>query len=183
MFDNVGGKIKAFAEVIIWIGIICSIIGGIILITDGNIGIGITVLFGGPIASLLFSFVLYGFGQLVENSDRLVSVNSQNGSNSSTDGKTDNASSNSSADTSDEKLSVHKWRCPKCHYMISSFPCEFCGYQSGNETPPDPRLGKCELCDREKVRVTECRIVDDWGTRYRKICADCMKKYNAEPEE
>ena len=68
MFDNIGSKIKGFAKVIAWLGIILSFIIGLLSIATG----GILVIVIGSASSWVGSFVLYGFGQLVENSDKLV---------------------------------------------------------------------------------------------------------------
>ena len=76
MFDNIGGKIKALAQVVTWIGIIASIISGIAIISidDEMIFVGLMVMIFGALSSWASSFVLYGFGQLVENSDKLVKM-------------------------------------------------------------------------------------------------------------
>ena len=77
-FDNIGGKIKALAKGEMWVGIIASIIYGIFLIVESEFIIeeklfsGFMVIVFGPLASWVSSWVLYGFGQLVENSDKLV---------------------------------------------------------------------------------------------------------------
>lgn len=70
MFDNVGSKIKGLASFFCWGGIIASIIGGIILIglDEDLIFAGIAVIVIGSLLSWISSFVLYGFGELVENS-------------------------------------------------------------------------------------------------------------------
>ena len=86
MFDNIGHKIKMLAKVLCWVGIIFSVAVGILFIRsgrpeDGKISavgmimtlIGFSILVGGSLFSWVGSFVLYGFGQLVENSDALVS--------------------------------------------------------------------------------------------------------------
>ena len=39
--------------------------------------------------------------------------------------------------------------------------------------------GTCELCGKEHVPVFNAKIVDDLGTRYRRICSDCFEKNNA----
>ena len=81
MFDNVGGKIKVVAKVSCYVGIVLSLFGCL-----GNIVTAIEnynptsaifwligfVLF--PILSWLSSLLLYGIGQLVENSDTLVDL-------------------------------------------------------------------------------------------------------------
>ncbi len=72
MFKNIGSKIKNVAEFFTWIGIIVSIIVFLISISmgsDESIAIGFIILIIGCLGSWLSSLVLYGFGQLVENSD------------------------------------------------------------------------------------------------------------------
>ena len=80
MFNNIGGKIKGFAQVVCWLGIIGSVITGFVFIgisgnseSGGGIAIlGILIAIVGSITSWIGSFLTYGFGQLVENSDTLV---------------------------------------------------------------------------------------------------------------
>ena len=74
MFDNIGGKIKTLAKVICWTGIIVSCLCGIILIgiNTNTAFIGFMVLIIGSFSSWIGSFMTYGLGQLIENSDKLV---------------------------------------------------------------------------------------------------------------
>ena len=92
MFRNPGGKIKSYAKVLFWIGVVISIIIGVIEIGSsfvaaaysyqGSFG---TILLGilggiltvaiGTLISWLAVFTLYAFGTLVENSDELVRLN------------------------------------------------------------------------------------------------------------
>ena len=71
-FKNIGKKIKILATVIAIIGSLVSIILGIILICKTVYIDGILWITIGPIVSWISCFVLYGFGQLVDNSDKLV---------------------------------------------------------------------------------------------------------------
>ena len=70
MFDNIGGKIKTLASVIAWLGIIVSVIIGIMLMSTAEefIIAGLIIAIVGSISSWIGSFLLYGFGELVENS-------------------------------------------------------------------------------------------------------------------
>lgn len=70
MFDNAGGKIKAIAKVIAWIGIaVCGIYGFVMLVSVEDMAlIGLLVMTVGPLAVWISSLVLYGFGELIENS-------------------------------------------------------------------------------------------------------------------
>ena len=80
MFDNIGGKIKGLAATICWLGIIASLGIGISLISleeEITTAIGIVIIILGALFSWISSFLTYGFGQLVENSDKM--ANAQNG--------------------------------------------------------------------------------------------------------
>ena len=83
MFSNIGGKIQALAKIICWIGIILSVLCGILYCFVDNktmapMGKGLQILIGilimgiGSVSAWVGSFLLYGFGRLVENSDSLV---------------------------------------------------------------------------------------------------------------
>ena len=150
MFDNIGGKIKTVATTIAWLGIIGSIIIGIIIIAEANDSYypsatetlsGWLVIIVGSLSSWVSSFTLYGFGQLIENTDII--------------------SSKYAVNTADK---------------MQSYSNDTISY-----TNLDPCIGTCELCDKENVKVARCKIVDSMGTRYRYLCADCMKKHNAVP--
>ena len=81
LFGNVGRKIRTVAVVFFCIGIFLSVLYGIVIgdiITDdgsyfGSVVEGI-VMAVGSIFSWLGSLTLYGFGQLIENSDKLVTL-------------------------------------------------------------------------------------------------------------
>lgn len=78
MFNNIGGKIKGLARVFCTISIIIALVVGISIIAigvgmrnggEGIIALGIAILIAGSVLAWVGSFLLYGFGQLVENSD------------------------------------------------------------------------------------------------------------------
>lgn len=119
MFDNIGGKIKTVAKVMCWIGIIASvIIGFVMLVQDEDTAFaGILTMLFGSLGSWVGSFITYGFGQLVENSDILV----QQGN-----GRTSNAPKPSNIYPSQTTQSQHKWRCNGCGNMISEEICPVC---------------------------------------------------------
>ena len=76
MFDNIGGKIKGVARVFCWIGIIASLLIGLIMMVTGfntprgdmMVVIGLAVMIVGSLLSWVGSLVTYGFGELVQNS-------------------------------------------------------------------------------------------------------------------
>ena len=72
MFDNIGKKIKSLAEILCWIGIIFTVIISIsyfqsnILVGKSNILIGVAIIVVGFLASWVGTFLLYGFGELID---------------------------------------------------------------------------------------------------------------------
>lgn len=65
MYDKIGGKIKALVKAIAIIGIVASVIYGIVLLSLGQIW-GIIYILIMPFLIWAGSFVLYGFGELIE---------------------------------------------------------------------------------------------------------------------
>lgn len=68
MFDHIGTKVKKLAKVFFIIGCIIAVIGGSALINVVGI-VGFLVIPAGIVLAWISTFLLYAFGQLVENSD------------------------------------------------------------------------------------------------------------------
>lgn len=71
MFSNIGSKIKSFAMVLCWIGIVTSVISTIIIWAstsryNSTIGLGFLVLIFGCLGSWVGSFITYGLGELID---------------------------------------------------------------------------------------------------------------------
>lgn len=92
MFRNIGKKLKTVAKVVCWIGIIASVVMGVILIIAGsngsntidyygniaistqgtnNVVAGIIVIVVGSLSSWVGSLLIYGFGQLIEDNSEM----------------------------------------------------------------------------------------------------------------
>ncbi|MCQ2424581.1 MAG: hypothetical protein MJ070_00395 [Lachnospiraceae bacterium] len=65
MFSNIGHKIKNLAILFAVLGIIASILLGVYLL-ENEYSAGGPVLILGPLSAWIGSFVLYGFGELIE---------------------------------------------------------------------------------------------------------------------
>ena len=70
-YDNIGGKIKGWAKWMFAIEAIAAVISGFVLMAQDEdmILIGLLVAVFGPIVAWVSSWLLYGYGQLIENSD------------------------------------------------------------------------------------------------------------------
>lgn len=86
MFTHIGGKIKILAQVLCYIGIAASVFAGIAVITMSRmaaaagtdtvatIAAGVIVMIAGSLLSWVGSFLLYGFGELVQNSSTIAEL-------------------------------------------------------------------------------------------------------------
>ena len=89
MFNNIGRKIKTFAKVMCWIGIISSVLAGLVMIAASFSGraatagilMGIAVALVGSLISWVGSFMLVGFGELVENTAEIAANTRKDGYN------------------------------------------------------------------------------------------------------
>ena len=84
MFNNIGRKIQIAAKVFCWIGIVCSVAAGIIMLGNGVMQMRWSVAYGlpwvlggiaaalvGSLASWVSSFMMVGFGILVERCEEI----------------------------------------------------------------------------------------------------------------
>lgn len=68
MYDNIGEKIKGLAKAIFIVESIAAVIAGIALMASDEdlIPIGLLVLVLGPVVAWVSSWLLYGFGELID---------------------------------------------------------------------------------------------------------------------
>ena len=66
MYENIGKKIKLLAQAIFILDSIAAVITGIVLWIDIEEGWCAIVLFGGPVVAWISSWLLYGFGELID---------------------------------------------------------------------------------------------------------------------
>ncbi len=81
MFKDIGSKIRGLAIGCFVIGAVVSVILGIVLLCNDATVIGLIYLFIGPVLSWLSSLLLYGLGQLIDDTAviREVTVAMQSG--------------------------------------------------------------------------------------------------------
>lgn len=76
MFDEIGNKIKTVAVALCVLGMIVSVIWGIVLFFSSFLS-GLLVISVGILCAWAGSFTLYGFGELIEETQRNRAVNEQ----------------------------------------------------------------------------------------------------------
>lgn len=73
--------------------------------------------------------------------------------------------------------------------QISTKKCSYCGKEVPLTTERCEcgclafENQKCDMCNCESEKLTFAKFTDECGLRYRKLCDDCMVKYNAKEVE
>lgn len=141
MYDNIGSKIKTLAKVIFIIIASLSLIAGVLIlfIVDNGFIIGILTVGIGVLLSWVGTFFLYGFGQLIENTDILVreSKKQSNGIQRISTESNENdisiekvAESMKNLKSNPSNTSTNIKRCPYCGERITSKVCDICGKEN-----------------------------------------------------
>ncbi len=77
MFENIASKIKTMAGWIFGLGLCGTILLGLTLMSQ-DVLFGVVVIIIGVLSSLIIPYLIYGFGQLIENSDYIAKKISTN---------------------------------------------------------------------------------------------------------
>lgn len=165
MFENIGGKIKKLASILTYVGIAAScIIGIIIMCFAGYFGsicvlIGFLVMFVGSLLSWVSSFLLYGFGELVEDNEVMKKIMLKE-----------------NPEIFPEHSIKHgeTWRCPECcrDNSANTNECK-CGYKreskaSGSVKPWDDNNGHiiCPVCGKRQDKRLPNRFCAECGQEF-----------------
>ena len=125
LYKNIGEKIKAWAKWIFIAEAIAAIIGGLLLIFDGEGLIGIIILIAGPFVAWVSSWLLYAFGELVEKTVANES-NTRNILKIMQDKERYQVPQTPGTQTSGTRP-TYFWRCENCGRLATQSPCEYCG--------------------------------------------------------
>lgn len=85
MFTNIGKKIKLTAKIVCWVTMLASFIGGIALLIyscvegeDELIVVGLIVPLVAPFLCWIGSFMMYGFGELIDKATEIAENTKKN---------------------------------------------------------------------------------------------------------
>ena len=141
MYENIGVKIKGLAKAIFIVEAIASVITGIALWIDTEEGWCALILFCGPILAWVSSWLIYGFGEIIDKL-REIELNTRGGQSKIKIKETaEKAEKEEVEHMQRERIeSILKKqntkvisnapstkRCPNCGENISSSVCDMCG--------------------------------------------------------
>ena len=134
MYDFIGDKIKGLAKAIFIVEAIGAITTGVILLFNGILW-GLLILFLGPIVAWVSSWLIYGFGQLIDNSDILVAFSGKQ--------LDQNENKTDFKDIANKKISqsIKKFRSSQSNTSTNIKRCPYCGERVTSKV--------CAVCERE----------------------------------
>lgn len=135
MYNYIGKKIKVLAKGVFIIGAIAAVIGGIVMLRNKLFAIGWVTMLLGPVVAWIFSWLLYGFGELIDNvctiaantetlENTLTNFNNANNAINKMEGAKPFFKSVSSNQTSTRRY------CPHCGENVTSKICNMCGKEN-----------------------------------------------------
>lgn len=156
--------------------------------------IGLTVLFVGPLLAWIMSFFAYGYGQLIDNSDILVekigkSPTEANKPNAPALAYNGNYPKLICQNCQKEASNLYSTKmkdgrvlklCPECYDSIENHMEKKQKTKAVVVKGARIETGTCETCGKHFVGIAECQVSDEYGTRFKKICAECIRKYNSD---
>ncbi len=137
LFGDIGKKLKGWAMCAFIIEALASIITGWVLMYEEDV-LYILIIPVGIFAALSSAWLLYGFGELIdqtsinrENTNKILSLLNKEMDTELPKYSNPNpcSRSNASSGTADliQENATHKWRCEICGKMRTKTPCEYCG--------------------------------------------------------
>lgn len=165
LYADIGGKIKNWAKWVFIVESVSAIVSGIVLLSEeyDNEAMGLLVIVLGPFVAWVSSWLLYAFGQLVEDIHELRDMEkSKNKAKQETIIK-DNVTEKNFDEQITKTLAALPKSAPK------------------KKAKQEPRRtitvegDCCELCGKETKTLYRCRISNSQG--WANICEDCAKNY------
>lgn len=143
MYDNIGSKIKTVAKVVGIAGIVISILTGLLFLLVAfseekfsYFAIGILVALLGSLISWASTITLYGFGQLIENTDVIAKQSKRQTGDLQYYGDMINESiSNTKYQKAGSDKSTTSRYCINCEKIVTGNFCPYCGTPDLKDMP------------------------------------------------
>ncbi len=182
MFYNIGKVIKITAIALLWFGTVAALAAGIYIMASvkNGVGKGFLVMLGGFAVSFLSFLLFYGFGELVENSAMIAGKREADVDPSGKEWDDEKFFSGLTAEAKKD-LKADPENADGDAVQIDRKPVA-APYEKTRDTVrpskkkerPQFVIGECQICGKKDVPVAECKITDEYGTRYRNKCVDCI---------
>ena len=138
LYEDIGTKIKGWAKVIFVVEALGAIITGIVLMCDEAFFPGLLTALLGPVVAWVSSWILYGFGELIEktvdneaNTRKMLRLMEKADAYPVAPEVAPVPSEPKPVTAAPVKTTgnTHAWRCDQCGKMIAQYPCAYCGHK------------------------------------------------------
>ena len=170
LYTDIGTQIKNWAKSIFVVESAICLFGGIIfLIANENDSLtfyGFLIILLGPVVAWVSSWILYAFGQLVEDVHAMRNK----------EGTAEEVKAKREAEARikrEVELKAQQEAAAKAAREAEEKA------EEQVEEVEQPSGEQCQLCGEYFEHLTCCKIKDDMGTRYRSLCDSCIQKHNA----
>ena len=168
MYDNIGGKIKGLATTIFIVQAVLTVIAGLGIMAAGDemILIGLLVMVLGPFSAWISSWLLYGFGELIDTACAIEeNTRKDTKSNSS---QAANITYNYAPNNKPVQKETTPIIEPKRKVTYSCLGIKLKGVKSH---------GVCAVCKASDVNLEKSEIKTEMGTRTLDICQNCYQEF------
>ena len=166
LYKGIGAKIKSWARWIFIIESISAIISGISLIVDEEFLYGLLCLFAGPIVALVSTWLLYAFGEMVEDislmrqkyvGDKAVEVQKEHVQPKPKQPAPPTAKELNSAKQAKHQNAWDHW------------------------SEEDSSIGQCEVCGKKRQFRVYAEFQENDQTHQKNLCFDCFSQRDCRP--
>lgn len=173
LYENIGGKLKSLTKCLFVIEFIGAIIIGPVCIFSGGdlVLYGLLILMIGPLAAWVSSWVLYAFGQLVED---VHAIRDQ-------EGTTEKAKAEHDAELTESRDVEVKHAAEKNDSPEFMKKQKMSAWDHWNDK--DHSFGKCEICKIKNLSLLFVEYEDSAGKHQKNICYDCFCERDCRPVE
>ena len=158
MYDNIGGKIKQLARITFAVEAISAIIGGIALFVNEEFLFGLLCFFAGPIVAWVSSWLLYGFGELIEDVGCI---------------RQKYVGSTAIVPHSPIKTPTEK---QQANILLPADAQKQKGYAWDHWNEEDSSIGTCDICGKTKQFLLHVEFDDTHGTHQKNLCYRCFSQ-------
>ena len=157
MFNNIGEKIKGLAKFVCWVGIIVSVIAGLVIMSMSGdlLLLGIVIGLIGSLLSWRGSFALYGLGQLIHTNELILK---QLGGPDFTAVRSQSPLQAFGSDSADAVYNTKEIICEGCGETIKKEVCPFCGKANGSAAERIAELGSLLRAGEISLKEYEKRV-------------------------
>ena len=173
LYENIGGTIKSWAKWIFVVETIGAVITGIFLLVEYHVLAGLLTLLFGPMVAFVSTWLLYAFGELVEDVHAM-----RNKYYPQTEEKAKREIEKRTQRDTEEKAKREAEKTNPPAFIMQKKSHD---WDHWNEE--DSSIGQCEICAKKHQPLLFVEFEDSNGKHQKDRCFDCFSRRDCSPVE